>query len=97
MLEYWNVGLNKEATHFIASLSRGILQIYHYPIFPEPIIPTFQLRSGAKFVNLSDEVLPHEKAMGKGTFRFPIVGSIIVPLPEHTDKESLHLGIDTVS
>ena len=54
MVEYWNVGLNKEPIHFIASLSRGILPIDQYPIFPEPLsadrqalfhhstIPTFQ-------------------------------------------------------
>jgi len=41
MVEYWNVGLNKELIHFIASLSRGILLIDQYPIFPEPIIPSF--------------------------------------------------------
>jgi hypothetical protein len=49
MVEYWNVGLNKEVTRFNASLSRGILPIphpVHYkltlsPIFPEPIIPVF--------------------------------------------------------
>jgi len=52
MVEYWNVGLNKELIDFIASLSRparhrsrsgeaggGILAIDQYPIFPEPIIP----------------------------------------------------------
>ena len=45
MMEYWNVDLNKEVTHFNASLSRGILPIphpVHYkftlsPIFPEPL------------------------------------------------------------
>ncbi len=50
MVEYWNVGLNKEVTHFNASLSREILPIphpVHYkftlsPISPEPIIPSFQ-------------------------------------------------------
>jgi len=41
MVEYWNVDLNKELIHFIASLSRGILPIDQYPIFPEPIIPSF--------------------------------------------------------
>jgi hypothetical protein len=41
MVEYWNVGLNKELMHFIASLSTGILPITQYPIFPEPIIPSF--------------------------------------------------------
>jgi len=41
MVEYWNVGLDKEVTHFIASLSRGILPIDQYPIFPEPILPSF--------------------------------------------------------
>jgi len=41
MVEYWNVGLNKELIHFIASLSRGILPIDQYAIFPEPIIPSF--------------------------------------------------------
>jgi len=40
MVEYWNVGLDKEVTHFIASLSREILPIYHYSIFLEPIIFT---------------------------------------------------------
>ena len=57
MVEYWNVGLNKEVTHFIASLSREILPIHHYPIFLEPIIPSFHYsnipiaeRSGAKFL-----------------------------------------------
>ena len=56
MAEYWNVGLDKEVTHFIASLSREILPIYHYSIFLEPIIPSFHYsnipiaeRSGAKF------------------------------------------------
>jgi len=56
MVEYWNVGLNKELIDFIASLSRGILPIYHYSIFLEPIIPSFHYsnipiaeRSGAKF------------------------------------------------
>ena len=56
MVEYWNVGLDKEVTHFIASLSREILPIYHYSIFLEPIIPSFHYsnipiaeRSGAKF------------------------------------------------
>jgi len=34
MVEYWNVGLNKEVIHFIASLSRGILPMDQYPIFP---------------------------------------------------------------
>jgi hypothetical protein len=34
MVEYWNVGLNKEFIHFIASLSRGILPMDQYPIFP---------------------------------------------------------------
>ena len=29
MVEYWNVGLKKEVTHFNASLSRGILPIPH--------------------------------------------------------------------
>ncbi len=29
MVEYWNVGLDKEVAHFIASLSREILPIYH--------------------------------------------------------------------
>jgi len=43
MVEYWNVGLNKELIDFIASLSRGILPIDQYAIFPEPIIPIFQL------------------------------------------------------
>jgi len=42
MVEYWNVGLNKELIDFIASLSRGILPIDQYAIFPEPIIPLFQ-------------------------------------------------------
>ncbi len=28
MVECWNVGLNKEVTHSIASLSRGILPIH---------------------------------------------------------------------
>jgi hypothetical protein len=41
MMEWWNDGLNKELIHFIASLSRGILPIDQYPIFPEPIIPSF--------------------------------------------------------
>jgi len=41
MVEYWNVGLNKELIDFIASLSRGILPIDQYAIFPEPIIPLF--------------------------------------------------------
>jgi hypothetical protein len=41
MVEYWNVGLNKELMHFIASLSKGILPIDQYPIFPERIIPSF--------------------------------------------------------
>jgi len=48
--------LDKEVTHFIASLSREILPIYHYSIFLEPIIPSFHYsnipiaeRSGAKF------------------------------------------------
>jgi hypothetical protein len=41
MLECWNVGLNKELIHFIASLSRGILPIDQYTIFLEPIIPSF--------------------------------------------------------
>jgi len=41
MVEYWNVGFNKELIHFIASLSRGILPMDQYPIFPEAIIPTF--------------------------------------------------------
>ena len=41
MVEYWNVGVNKEFTHFIASLSRRILPIDQYPILPEPIIPSF--------------------------------------------------------
>jgi hypothetical protein len=45
MVEYWNVGLNKVLMHFIASLSRGILPIDQYPIFPEPIIPSFQYSS----------------------------------------------------
>jgi len=44
-MEYWNVDLNKEVTHFNAFLSRGILPIphpVHYkftlsPIFPEPL------------------------------------------------------------
>lgn len=56
MVEYWNVDLNKEVTHFVASLSREILLIYHYSIFLEPIIPSFHYsnipiaeRSGAKF------------------------------------------------
>jgi hypothetical protein len=40
MVEYWNVGLNKELMHFIASLSRGILPIDQYPIFPEPLAQT---------------------------------------------------------
>jgi len=39
MVEYWNVGLNKELIDFIASLSRGILPIDQYAIFPVPIIP----------------------------------------------------------
>ena len=38
-MEYWNVGLNKELMHFIASLPRRILTIDQYPIFPKPIIP----------------------------------------------------------
>jgi len=49
--------LDKEVTHFIASLSREILPIYHYSIFLEPIIPSFHYstipvaeRSGAKFL-----------------------------------------------
>ena len=56
MVEYWNVGLNKELIRVIASLSRGILPIDQYPIFPEPIIPSLHYsnipiaeRSGAKF------------------------------------------------
>jgi len=43
MVEYWNVGLNKEHMHFIASLSKGMLPTDLYPIFPETIIPSFQL------------------------------------------------------
>ena len=47
MVEYWNVGLNKELLHFSASLLRGILPIDQYPIFQNPsfhhsTIPTFQ-------------------------------------------------------
>jgi len=34
IMEWWNIGLNKELIHFIASLSRGILPIDQYPIFP---------------------------------------------------------------
>jgi len=34
MVEYWNVGLNKELMHFIASLSGGIFPIEQYPIIP---------------------------------------------------------------
>ncbi len=56
MVEYWTVGLDKEVTHFIASLLREILPIYHYSIFLERIIPSFHYsnipiaqRSGAKF------------------------------------------------
>jgi hypothetical protein len=41
MVEYWNGGFNKEGNHFTASLSREILPIHHYPIFLEPIIPSF--------------------------------------------------------
>ena len=41
MVEYWNVGLNKELIDFIASLLRGILPIPHYPMFLETIIPSF--------------------------------------------------------
>jgi len=73
MVEYWNVGLDKEVTHFIASLSREILPIYHYSIFLEPIIPSFHYstipiaeRSGAKFYplfscpqSLSSFSMPH--------------------------------------
>ncbi len=40
IMECWNVGLNKELIDFIASLSRGILPIDQYAIFPEPIIFT---------------------------------------------------------
>jgi len=40
IMEYWNVDLNKELIDFIASLSRGILPIDQYAIFPEPIIFT---------------------------------------------------------
>ena len=29
MVEYWNVGLDKEVTHFIASLSREILALWY--------------------------------------------------------------------
>ena len=47
MVEYWNVDLNKEVTHLLAFLSRGILPILHLvrekfansSVFPEPIIP----------------------------------------------------------
>lgn len=50
MVEYWNVALNKELTHFIASLSREILPIYDYPISCTHYsnIPIAE-RSGAKF------------------------------------------------
>ena len=41
IMEYWNVDLNKELIDFVASLSRGILPIDQYAIFPEPIIPLF--------------------------------------------------------
>jgi hypothetical protein len=34
IMEYWNIGLNKELIHFVASLSRGILPIDQYPIIP---------------------------------------------------------------
>jgi len=53
MVEYWNVGINEEVGHFNAFLSKGILLVphpVHYkltlsPIFPEPIIPSFQYSS----------------------------------------------------
>jgi hypothetical protein len=41
MVEYWNVDLSKKITHLLTSLSRGILPINQYTIFPEPIIPSF--------------------------------------------------------
>jgi len=50
MVENWNVGLNKEVTHSLASLSRGILPILHlvqdkfthFPITHYSIIPILQ-------------------------------------------------------
>jgi len=40
-MESWNADLNKEVTRLLTSLSRGILPIDQYPIFPEPIILLF--------------------------------------------------------
>jgi len=45
MVEYWNVDSNKEVTHLLTSLSRGILSIDHF--FQELLtnysnIPVFQ-------------------------------------------------------
>jgi len=48
MVEYWNVGLNKEVTHRLASLSRGILPIVHLvqdKFTHYSIIPIFQYSS----------------------------------------------------
>jgi len=53
MVEWWNVDLNKEVTHLLTSLSRGILPILHLvhdkftncSVFPNPIIPSFQYSS----------------------------------------------------
>jgi hypothetical protein len=43
MVEYWNVGLNKELIHFIASLSRRILPIDEYPIIPKMFLSLYSL------------------------------------------------------
>ncbi len=53
MVEYWNVGLNKEVAHSLASLSSGIFAnpspcprqvhpLFHFPITHYSIIPIFQ-------------------------------------------------------
>ena len=60
IVEYWKVGFNKEFIRIFAlltSLSRGILPMTHFSIFPKPIIPSFHCsiipiaeQSGAKFL-----------------------------------------------
>jgi len=45
MVEYWNVGLNREVTHLLTSLSRAILSIDHFfqELFTHySITPVFQ-------------------------------------------------------
>jgi len=71
MVEYWKVedpvfsGIDFKRKFLICelfSMSRGVLPVKHYTIFPKPIIPLFQYsnipnmkRSGVEFVKSNKE------------------------------------------